>query len=108
MTSVQTPQGPGKEVDIALLVFIERYANDLLKWDLISFFAHNPDLCGTAEHVAHGVGRDPRVVRAELGDLMMLGVLEQDRLDGVQTYQLTQRPKLRQLALKFAQHLNGS
>jgi hypothetical protein len=41
MTSVQTPQGPGKEVDIALLVFIERYANDLLKWDLISFFAHN-------------------------------------------------------------------
>ncbi len=108
MTSVQTPQGTGTEVDIALLVFIERYANDLLKWDLISFFAHNPDLCGTADHVAHGVGRDPRVVRAELGDLVMLGVLERDHLDGVQTYYLTQRPKLRQLALKFAQHLNGS
>ena len=46
MTSVQSPQGPGKEVDVALLVFIERYANDLLKWDLISFFAHNPDQCG--------------------------------------------------------------
>jgi len=108
MTSVQTPQGPGKEVDIALLVFIERYANDLLKWDLISFFAHNPDLCGTAENVAHGVGRDPRVVRAELGDLVMLGVLEQNRLDGDQTYHLTQRPSLRHLVLKFAQHLNGS
>ena len=49
MTSVQTLDEPGKEVDIELLVFIERYANDLLKWDLISLFAHSPDLCGTAE-----------------------------------------------------------
>lgn len=108
MTSVQTPKGPGKEVDIDLLVFIERYANDLLKWDLISFFAHNPNLCGTAENVARSVGRDPRVVRSELGDLVMLGVLEWDNLDGDQIYHLTQRPDLRRLALKFARHLNGS
>ena len=108
MTSVQTPKGPGKEVDIDLLVFIERYANDLLKWDLISFFAHNPNLCGTAENVARSVGRDPRVVRSELGDLVMLGVLEWDNLDGDQIYHLTQCPDLRRLALKFARHLNGS
>lgn len=108
MTAVQTPNGPGNEVDIDLLVFIERYANDLLKWDLISFFAQNPDLCGTAENVARKVGRDPRVVRSELGDLVILEVLEWGNVDGSQTYQLTQRPHLRRLALKFARHLNGS
>lgn len=108
MTAVQTPNGPGNEVDIDLLVFIERYANDLLKWDLISFFAQNPDLCGTAENVARSVGRDPRVVRSELGDLVMLEVLEWGNRHGNQTYQLTQRPDLRRLALKFARHLNDS
>ncbi len=108
MTAVQTSNGPGNEVDIDLLVFIERYANDLLKWDLISFFAQNPDLCGSAENVARSVGRDPRVVRSELGDLAMLGVLEWENLDGDQSYQLTQHPGLRKLALKFARHLNDS
>ena len=108
MTAVQTSNGPGNEVDIDLLVFIERYANDLLKWDLISFFAQNPDQCGTAENVARSVGRDPRVVRSELGDLVMLGVLEWENLDGDQSYQLTQHPDLRKMALKFAKHLNDS
>ena len=108
MTSVQAPQGPGKEVDIALLVFIERYANDLLKWDLISFFAHNPDLYDTADNVARHVGRNPRVVRAELSDLVMLSILEWDRLNSDHVYYLTRRPRLRKLALKFAQHLNGA
>jgi len=108
MTAVQTPNGPGNEVDIDLLVFIERYANDILKWDLISFFAQNPDLCGTVENVARSVGRDPRVVRSELGDLVILEVLEWGNMDSNQTYQLTQRPDLRRLALKFARHLNDS
>jgi hypothetical protein len=106
MTSFQNRRGPTKEVDVDLLVFIERYANGLLKWDLISFFAQNPDLYDTADNVAQHVGRNPRVVRSELGDLVMLGVLEGDRLDGNQVYQLTQRADLRGLALKFAQHLN--
>jgi hypothetical protein len=108
MTSVQGPKRPGKEVDIALLVFIERYANDLLRWDLISFFAQHPDLYDTADNVARNVGRDPRVVRSELGDLVILGILEWDNLHGDHMYQLTQRPDLRRLALKFAEHLNGS
>jgi len=108
MTLAQRRKGPGKEVDVDLLVFIERYANDLLKWDLISFFARNPDLYDTADNVAHRIGRNSRVIRPELGDLVMLGVLEWDSLGGDHIYYLTQRPGLRTLALKFAQHLNGS
>jgi len=108
MMSVQAPRQPGNEVDIELLVFIERYANDLLKWDLISYFARNPDLQDTADNVARGIGRDPRVVRSELGDLVMLGVLDWNHLDGDHLYHLTQHSDLRKLALKFARHLNGS
>ena len=106
MTAVQIPRHPGKEVDIDLLVFIERYASDLLKWDLISFFAQNPNLHDTADNVARGIGRDPRVVRSELGDLAILGVLEREHLDGANIYNLTQHPNLRKLVLRFAQHLN--
>jgi hypothetical protein len=108
MTSVQRDKEPSKEVDVDLLVFIERYANDLLKWDLISFFARNPDLYDTADSVAHYVGRNPRAVRSELNDLVMLGILEWDNLNGDHIYHLTRRPDLRRLALRFAQHLNGA
>lgn len=107
MTSIQAHERPGKEVDIDLLVFVERYASDLLKWDIISFFARNPNLFDTADNVAHRIGRDPRVVRSELGDLVILGVLEWDNLDGDCIYRLTKRSDLRGLALKFARHLNG-
>lgn len=108
MMSVQSRRRPNKEVDVDLLVFIERYASDLLKWDIISFFAQNPDLHDTADNVARRLGRNPRVVRSELGDLVLLGVLEIDQLDGDHIYQLTRGSDLRQQALKFAGHLNGS
>ena len=108
MKSVQRSQAPIKEVDVDLLVFIERYAKDLLKWDLISFFARNPNLYDTAENVARRIGRNPRVIRPELSDLAMLGVLERNSLNSTHIYQLTQHPDLRRLALRFARHLNGS
>jgi hypothetical protein len=108
MTAAHIASRPTKEVDVDLLVFIERYASDLLRWDLISFFARNPDLYDTAENVAHRVGRNSRLVRSELSDLVMLGILEWDSLNGSHIYHLTRRPDLRRLALKFAYHLNGS
>jgi hypothetical protein len=106
MVSSQSRKGSTKEVDVDLLVFIERYASDLLKWDLISFFARNPDLYDTADNVARHVGRNLRAVRPELGDLVMSGILDRYRLNGDQIYQLTRRSDLRKLALKFARHLN--
>jgi hypothetical protein len=108
MKSVRRSQAPIKEVDVDLLVFIERYAKDLLKWDLISFFARNPNLYDTAENVARRIGRNPRVIRPELSDLAMLGILERNSLNSTHIYHLTQHPDLRRLALRFARHLNGS
>jgi hypothetical protein len=106
MESLPNREIPSKEIDVDLLAFVERYANDLLKWDLISLFARNPGLYDTAESVAQRVGRNPRVVRSELSDLVMLGVLDWGHLNGDHIYHLTRHSDLRQQALKFAEHLD--
>ena len=33
---------PAKEIDLDLLVFVERYVTNLLKWDLLTFFGNHP------------------------------------------------------------------
>jgi hypothetical protein len=94
---------PSKEIDVAFLVFVERYASDLLKWDILSFFAHHPDRYASASQVAREVGRSPQSVRPELGDFVLHGILSQSRpRHGPTLYRLTEAPHLRKLALKFA------
>lgn len=97
---------PAKEVDVGFLVFVERYATDLLKWDILTFFADNPNLQATIKEIAQQVGRTVHSVRPELGDLVLLGILEQipttnDKI----LYQLTQTPHLRKMTMKFADQL---
>ncbi len=100
-------QPPAREIDVAFLVFIERYATDLLKWDILTFFAHNPDLYASASQVADQVKRSARSVRPELGDLALLGILNQKQMqeDGPTLYRLTQNPRHRKMALKFANQI---
>ena len=99
-------QPPNKEVDVDFLVFVERYATDLLKWDILTFFADNPDLPARATDIARRIGRSIYTVRPELGDLVMLGILRQAKsLQGEVFYQLTQESYLRGMTLKFADQL---
>ena len=101
MLSIQ--QLPAKEIDVAFLVFIERYATDLLKWDILTFFAKNPDLCVSAATVAEHIGRTVHSVQPELGDLVLLDVLNQcEPGDDHSLYQLTKTSDLRRMVLKFA------
>jgi hypothetical protein len=94
---------PTKEVDVDFLVFVERYATDLLKWDILTFFAHNPNYCAPASQIAQQIGRSAYSIQPELGDLALLGILEQRHGLGEQTlYQLTHKPHLRRVILKFA------
>ena len=96
-------QPPNKEVDVDFMVFVERYATDLLKWDILTFFGHNPDYCGSTSQIARRIGRGSHSIRPELGDLALLGILEQTQQEERQTlYQLTKEPSLRRLILKFA------
>jgi len=86
------------------MVFVERYASDLLKWDILTFFGHNPDFSGTTSEIAQYIGRTSQSIRPELGDLALLGVLLQEQADGSETvYRLTPASTLRRLTLKFAE-----
>jgi hypothetical protein len=94
---------PTKEVDVDFLVFVERYATDLLKWDILALFAHNPNFCASASKFAQLIGRSTHSVRPELGDLVLLGILDQmPNSDHESHYRLTTEPDLRRLTLKFA------
>lgn len=97
---------PTKEIDIAFLVFVERYATDLLKWDILTFFARRPNLYVSAGQIAGHLGRSTHIVRPELGDLVLAGILNQRRVqDGTILYRLTDIPYLRNMVLKMAHQL---
>lgn len=99
-------QSPTKEIDVAFLVFVERYATDLVKWDILAFFAHHPTVCASAVIISQYLGRSLPSIRPELGDLVLLGILEQlPSPDEQPLYRLTQEPNLRRMTLKFANSL---
>ena len=95
---------PSKEVDVGFMVFVERYATDLLKWDILTFFGHNPDFYGPTSQIAQRIGRSSLAVRPELGNLALLGILERTQTQDKPLYQLTQEPHLRQMTLKLANY----
>jgi hypothetical protein len=95
---------PNREVDVDFLVFVERYATDLLKWDILTFFGQHPEACVSMPALARKIGRNVPAIRPEVGDLVLLGILEQGRAeaDSEFTYQLTQDLQLRQMTIKFS------
>ena len=94
---------PTKEVDIDFLVFVERYATDLLKWDILTFFGRNPDFYGQTAQIAERIGRSGLSIRPELGSLALLGILERTETENNQTsYRLTTQDHLRQMTVKLA------
>ena len=94
---------PQKDIDLDLLIFIERYATNLLKWDILTFFGRHPNNRQTAQDIALEIGRSYRAIRPELGDLAMLGILNKFDNHNQPKYQLTGNPALRSLTLKFSQ-----
>jgi len=95
---------PAKEIDLALLIFIERYASSLSKWDILVFFGQHPDKSHTAAEVAIRLGRSLRSIRPELGELALHHVLERNTPRTEPTYRLTRRRPMRTLVIKFAGH----
>lgn len=93
-----------EEVDLDLLVFIERYATNLLKWDLLSFFGNHPEEKINANEVAKRVGRSYKTVRSELGDLAILELLHKSSENSQPVYQLTCDSVLRSQVIRFAQN----
>ena len=89
------------EIDVALLEFMQRYANTLLKWDIVTLFGENPHIRDVAANIAMRLSRSQPAVARELEDLMLLGLLRRARLPSGAVYQLTDDPELRQNLARF-------
>lgn len=75
MRSVQIIEAPIQEVDVELLTFVERYATNLARWDVLVYFGRNPNVRDSALEIARQIGRRTRVIEKELSDLVYLGIL---------------------------------
>lgn len=95
-------QSPTQEIEVDFLVFVERYASDLLKWDIITFFAHHPDKIVSGSELADLIGHNGQLVRQELGDLRLVNVLQTAGIsDKGLLYRLTDEVRVRKTVLKF-------
>ena len=97
------PLNPSNEIDVELLAFIERYATNLARWDLLAYFGRNPSARDTARGIAAEVRRRTRIVQKELDDLTFLGVLRAHENGKGMVYELARAPKTRRAVVRFAQ-----
>jgi DNA-binding MarR family transcriptional regulator len=93
---------PANEVDVELLTFVERYATNLARWDLLVYFGRNPSVCDTAHGIAEHVGRRPHAVQKELDDLTYLGLLRARHAEQGMQYELARTHRTRRTVMRFA------
>lgn len=99
---------PEEELDLEFLAFCKRCVTSTVKWDILLLFARNPYIQDTPQGLAHRIGRSPNIVRIELEDLSLLGILEaipfHEQVGSLSptAYRLTSKPALRRLVFQFA------
>ncbi len=99
---VQTIEMRAHEVDIELLTFVERYATNLAKWDLLVYFGRNPSAQEDALGIARQVGRRLAIVEKELNDLVYLGILHTRNRGNGMLYELARLPSTRRTVMRLA------
>lgn len=92
------------EVDIELFTFVERYATNLVRMDLLMYFGRNPDEKITAGDLARAVHRTLRATKKELDDLTYLHILARHYTQEKATYQLTRRGAARRSVIRLAEY----
>jgi hypothetical protein len=90
------------EIDLDLFTFVERYATNLFRWDLILMFGKNPDGDWTAPEIAAGLNRAVSATTKELDDLTYLHVLVRRYTPERTSYRLTKRANVRRAATRLA------
>lgn len=90
------------QVDIELFTFVERFATNLLRWDLLLHFGRAPDTSWTADEIARCLRRSLASIIKELDDLTYLRVLVRHYTPERTTYRLTRRSPLRRAVLRLA------
>jgi len=90
------------EIDLELFTFVERYATNNFRWDLILMFGAHPDDELTAREISEQLRRGIFVTTKELDDLTYLRVLVRRYTPERTTYRLTKRLTLRRSATRLA------
>lgn len=93
---------PTQEIDLELFTFIERYATNLARWDLLVYFGQHPTAREHALTIAERVGRNSRMVQKELDDLVYLGILSVHRNGDGMRYGLVRSPTMRRAVVHLA------
>lgn len=99
---VQTIEMRAHEVDIELLTFVERYATNLAKWDVLIYFGRNPTVREDAPSIARQIGRRLMVIEKELNDLVYLGILQARNRGNGTLYELARLPSTRRTVMRLA------
>jgi len=90
------------EIDLELFTFVERYATNNFRWDLILLFGSHPDDELTSREIASQLHRGVFATTKELDDLTYLRVLVRRYTPERITYRLTKRLNLRRSATRLA------
>lgn len=90
------------EIDLELFTFVERYATNNFRWDLILLFGSQPDSELTTREIADQLHRGVFATIKELDDLTYLRVLVRHYTPERTTYRLTKRLNVRRTAIRLA------
>lgn len=93
-----------KEIDIDLLAFVERYATNLARWDILVLFGQSPQMLENAQTIAKRIGRRATSIEKELEDLVYLGVLRGHQNGKGMSYALTREPAMQEAVIRLARH----
>ena len=94
------------EIDVEFLTFVERYATNLARWDVLVFFGENPSMQENADGIASKVGRQVHPIQKELNDLVYLGVLHSHKNGKGMVYHLADAPTIRRAVVNLARCCN--
>ncbi len=89
-------------MDVELFSFVERYATNLVRWDVLLYFGRHPKAQMTAAELARQLRRTVRATTKELDDLTYLRVLTRRYTPQKVTFTLVARGSARRTAIRLA------
>jgi hypothetical protein len=96
---------PSHEIDVELFTFVERYATNLARWDLLIYFGDHPSVRHTTANIAEKVGRGARSLQKELDDLVYQGILRAHYNSEGASYELVHSPTTRRAVTRLARSI---
>ncbi len=107
-TATMTTAPSLAEIDVELFTFVERYATNLVRWDLLLFFGSHPDSKATAAELSQQLKRSLKATTKELEDMTYLRLLTRRYTPEKVTYQLVRRRATRKAVTRLAAYASKS